>query len=463
MKKVIKLTLVMLSLSQSAYADINGDLGNIWKALGSEVVTNGAAYYKGQRGGHYTMGSMYMARQRKNRPLMSVNFPEINLDKSCYNQGVLNFGGMSFISGEELKNKLQGIVQQAGMMMVYLGVSSISPVIGETLQEVYSKLQELGGFLSDECQAAKQIVGMVGGTLGQHSAVAKDIFASMKTEQGSQSNLSEAYKAFPKGKNEALENAAKGDERKTIQNVNLAWKALEKTVGRNKEIKELMMTISGTVIIKANSKDADGPPDVQYISSRITSPNLLEALMKGNQDMPIISCGSDDTKCLKTELKTKEVSLADSFEAKVSEYFELFKTALKNDEELETKAQNFLAKSGLPIFKMYDVIFRHSRGNPKYEQGVLVETVAWNILYNYLTDLLKEADEAASNLQIAATQELKDFKEGIHQAKQVLVEFETKDIARYQLQMMQIKRSESMESVLAQEVQSMFSILQARS
>jgi conjugative transfer pilus assembly protein TraH len=462
MKKVIKLTLVMLSLSNSAYADINSELGKVWQSLGNEVVTNGSAYYQGQRGGHYTMGSVYMARQRKNRPLLSVNFPEINLDKSCYNQGVLNFGGISFISGDELKNKLQGIVQQAGMMMVYLGVSSISPVIGETLQEVYSKLQEIGGFLSDECQAAKQIVGMTGDALGQHSAVAKDIFANIKTEQGSKGNLSEAYKTFPIGKNEALESAAKKDERKTIQNVNLAWKALEKVVGRNNEIKELMMTISGTVIIRANSKDTDSPPDIQYISSQITSPNLLEALMKGNQSMPLISCNDKD-KCLKTELKTKNVSRAESFEAKVSEYFELFRDALKNDEELEMKAQTFLAKSGLPIFKMYDVIFQYSKGNPEYEQGILIEMVAWNILYNYLADLLKEADEAASNLQVSAMQELKSFKDGVYQAKQALLEFETKDIARYQLQMMQIKRSESIEASLAGEVQSMFSIMQARS
>lgn len=452
----------MLSLSQSAYASIQGELAKVWQSLGSEVVSNGSAYYQGQRGGHYTMGSVYMARQRKNRPLLSVNFPEINLDKSCYNQGVLNFGGISFISGEELKNKLQNIAQQSGMMMVYLGVSSISPVVGETLQEVYSKLQELGGFLSDECQAAKQIVGMAGDALGQHSAMARDIFASIKTEQGSKGNLSEAYKMFPKGKDKALEAAAKKDERKTVQNINLAWKALEKIAGRNNEIKELMMTISGTVVIRANSKDADSPPDVQYISSQITSPSLLEALMKGNQSMPLISCGSDKDKCLKTELKARNVSLAESFEAKVSEYFQLFRNALENDEELEDKGQTFLAKSGLPIFKMYDVIFQHSKGNTEYEQGILIEMVAWNILYNYLADLLKEADEAASNLHIMATQELKSFKNGVYQAKQALLEFETKDIARYQLQMMQVKRSEGMEAALAGEVQSMFSIVRAR-
>ena len=183
MKKTSLIFLLLLNAS-SAFASIDNELQSVWSSLGGQSVSNSASFYQGQKAGHYSMGSMYFSRPKKNRPLLSVNPPEIDFDKSCYSQGVLNFGGISFISGSELKDKMKSIAQQSGLMLAYLGVSSISPVIGETLQEVYSKLQELGGFLADECQAAKQIVGFAGDTLTQHSEMAKNIYAKMNTGYG---------------------------------------------------------------------------------------------------------------------------------------------------------------------------------------------------------------------------------------------------------------------------------------
>jgi conjugative transfer pilus assembly protein TraH len=257
MKRIcIYLITIFYSLySLTCVASVQNDLAKVWESLGGESVANGANFYKGQKAGHYTMGSMYFARQKKNRPLISVNPPEIDIDKSCYNQGVLNFGGMSFISGSEIKDKLTSISQQAGLMFAYLGISSISPVIGETLQEVYSKLQELGGFLADECQTAKQIVSFAGNKLSQHSEIAKDIFSKHNLSQGKQSDLSNSYKKFPNGKKEALSDLGSKDERYIIEDINLAWKAIDKLKIDSKEIKELMMTMSGTVIIKAAGND----------------------------------------------------------------------------------------------------------------------------------------------------------------------------------------------------------------
>ncbi|KIE04238.1 hypothetical protein NF27_IP00060 [Candidatus Jidaibacter acanthamoeba] len=465
MKRIISLSIILsLSLS-NAYAGageelkgINKELSNVWSALGTETVTNSARYYKGQQRGHYTMGSMYFARKKKNRPLVSVNFPEIDLDRSCYSQGVLNFGGISFISGDELKNKMQNIVQQAGMMFAYLGVSSISPVVGETLQEVYSKLQELGGFLADECQAAKQIVSFAGDQLSQHSAVAKDIFTKVETGAGSKKDLSSAYKDFPKGKTAALNKAATKDERLTVQDINIAWKALEKLSGSaDKELKELMMTISGTIIIKAPKNDSDAP-SYQYISSTVTSPGLLEAMLKGSKSMKVLKCAKTDTKCLSITEADKFIDEKESFEHKVSEYFDKFKEALQKDEELAEADQKFLAKAGVAAFKNYDVIFQYTNANPEYEQGILVEIVAWNILYNYLSDILKEVNEAANNLQLAANDELKEFRNSVKSAQKLLADFEMKDMSRYKLQLFLVKRSENMEQIMADETAQILSM-----
>ncbi len=456
MKKTSLILLLALT-TNAAFASIDNELQSVWNSLGGQSVSNSASFYQGQKAGHYSMGSMYFSRPKKNRPLISVNPPEIDFDKSCYSQGVLNFGGISFISGSELKDKMKSIAQQSGLMLAYLGISSISPVIGETLQEVYSKLQELGGFLADECQAAKQIVGFAGDTLTQHSEMAKNIYAKMNTGYGRKNDLSSSYKDFPKDKDTLLDEAAKKDEKMILENVNLAWKALEKLKmnGSNNELKELMMTISGTIIITANG---NAMPNYQYISSKVTSPSLLEALIKGNRNMKVLQCKDNHNKCLQVKDEDKHIKQEDGFEERVVGFLNKIKTALEKDEELDIADQHFLANSGIPAYAIYEKLYQYTNGNPEYEQGLLVELIAWNILYNYLGEILKEVNEAANNLQIAANTELKEFKDSIKNAQKLLTEYEMSDLSRYKLQLQMIKRAEGMEDSMANDISQLLSM-----
>jgi conjugative transfer pilus assembly protein TraH len=458
MKKTSFILLLALT-TNSALASIDNELQSVWSSLGGTSVSNSASFYQGQKAGHYSMGSMYFSKPKKNRPLISVNPPEIDFDKSCYSQGVLNFGGISFISGSELKDKMKSIAQQSGLMLAYLGVSSISPVIGETLQEVYSKLQELGGFLADECQAAKQIVGFAGDTLTQHSEMAKNIYAKMNTGYGRKNDLSSSYKDFPKDKDKLLNEAADKDEKMILENVNLAWKALEKLKmhSANNELKELMMTISGTIIITANG---NGMPEFRYISSKVTNQNLLEALLKGNRNMKVLQCSGNEShkKCLKVIENDKHIKQEDGFEERVVGFLNKIRKALEEDKELEPTDQNFLANSGIPAYAIYEKLYQYTNGNPEFEQGLLVELISWNILYNYLSEILKEVNEAANNLQIAANTELKEFKDSIKNAQKLLTEYEMSDLSRYKLQLEMIKRSESMEDAMANDVSQLLSM-----
>lgn len=456
---ILKLLFLQLFFVKGSYAGAYNNFGKIWENSGGVSSVNNPSYYKGQKSGHYTMGSMYFAREQKNRPLMSVRFPEFDFDKSCYSQGVLNFGGMSFISGPELMNKIQSIVTQAGMMFVYQGLSSISPVIGETVQEVYSKLQEVGGFLSDECQAAKTLNGMIGDTLTGHSSIAQNIVAKFGTGSGDKSDLSKAYKDYPKNKSEALSKAANKDESLILEDINLAWKSLEKLKISNNELKKFMMSVSGTIIIHAPKNDSS-PPNFQYISSNITSPELLKTLLKGGDSLPVIECTDDQQKCLSVKMGKQSIPKGESFEQRVVDYFEKFKKAIKDDSDIndnDTDLHSFLASSGLPVYKIYDVLYQYSNGNPGYEQGVFIEVVAWNILYNYLSDTLNQVTEAANNLQIAAAPQLKEFKASLVNTQKMLDSLQMKDLSRYKMQLFLVNRAENYEKIMADEVSSIYS------
>ena len=57
--------------------------------------------------------------------------------------GHLGFSGLGITSRTELIEKAKAVASDAGLALVYSGMSSVSPVIGEALQEVLSNLQKL--------------------------------------------------------------------------------------------------------------------------------------------------------------------------------------------------------------------------------------------------------------------------------------------------------------------------------
>ena len=146
------------------------------------------------------------------------------------------------------------------------------------------------------------------------------------------------------------------------------------------------------------------------------------------------------------------IAKGDGFEERVLGFLSKIRTALEEDKELDNAEQHFLANSGIPAYAIYEKLYQYTNGNPEYEQGLLVELIAWNILYNYLTEMLKEVNEAANNLQIAANTELKEFKDSIKNAQKLLTEYEMNDLSRYKLQLQMIKRAEGMEDMMANEV-----------
>ena len=246
-----------------------------------------------------------------------------------------------------------------------------------------------------------------------------------------------------------------------LEDVNLAWKALSKLTNTNNDLKEFMMSVSGTIIIKAGKSDND-IPTFQYVSSNITSPELLKTLLKGGNELPILKCNNYD-KCLDVTRDQKVISKSESFENLVASYFDKFRDHIAKDELIDDSnvdIHSFLSSSGMPVYKIYDVLYQYTNANPEYEQGVFVEIVAWNILYNYLSDILKQVTESTNNLQIAASKELTEFKQSLIQTQKMLANLEMKDMKRYEMQLFLINRAESYEKVMADEISKIYAIRQ---
>ena len=205
-------------------------------------------------------------------------------------------------------------------------------------------------------------------------------------------------------------------------------------------------------------KRIDGEPIVQYIASKIIDPELLDGMLKGDRKIQRLTCDAYE-KCLKPKDKEITIKENEGFESKIQNHINQYKQALKDDAELNKESQGILAKSGLPIFMMYDVLMRHTQGKTEVEEGILVQTAAWNILYNYLTEMIQESENAANNYTMPVGEELKRYRDTLIKAKEALDRYELQDTSKYQLQVMLVNRAKAMEKALRTESQKQIEVL----
>ncbi|NRA73716.1 MAG: conjugal transfer protein TraH [Rickettsiales bacterium] len=449
-----------ISLQSCLAKPVQDHLAKIWQSVGGSSVHTKSYVYKGQRARHYTGGSSYFMREVRNRPLFSFQPPEFNMNpQSCFQNAVMNFGGFSHINSEEIKGKIKAITTNAGLTMAYLGISAISPVIGETVQEVFSRLQELGGFLAKDCETGLHIGAAAGDIAAVYSERMKNAVGKFKKEAGIKTDYAAFLRDYPTGRNEAAKKLAEQSETMQLEDINFAWKAINKLSIQDKEIKELMMTLSGTIIIKAPTTD-NGSPSFRYISSAATDDEAIKALMEGNASMKILKCNEGDNKCLNPKMEEKKlVDQEDSFIAKVESYFEKFDKSIRDDEDPENDAQKFIHKCGFAALRINQVFFQNTSGNPKFERGALIKIAAWHILYNYLSDMLRDVSDATNILQIPTSQELNDFKRSLYEAKLALNAYDLKISKQNSLILQLVQRSEFLEQKMADETSKMLTLL----
>ncbi len=444
------LLFLLISSNVNGAESILDSISSLWNSLGGQSVSTGSNIYASQQSGNVTLGSIYIANKKHNRNLINVTFPTIDINHPCVKNSVLNFGGISFISGDELKEKLQSIAQTAGMIFVYLGLSSISPVISETLQEVYSKLQEVGGFLSDECLAAEMAVNFIKDKYTQYNTLRKKQVTDYELSKGDKTDIAGAYRSYPKDSGALSKEIGEKHPEKRLVNINLAWESLKKLQDVDIETKRLMMSISGTIIILENENDPDGHPAVEHIMPKITDPTVFQGLLKGSEQMSLLTC-KDSDKCLHVKdegFKLLSLQQRRGFEETVSDHFANFKIALDEDEELKPSSQSFLSQAGIPVYMMYDVLYRKTNGKPDAEAGILIQITSWNILYHYLTELINDSIKASNNYTILAADELNTYRKNLILAREMLGKYKMQDHNMHNLHVLLAQRSESQQRYL---------------
>jgi conjugative transfer pilus assembly protein TraH len=355
-------------------ADLGRDLQEFFNQVTDSNITPPGAY-KGQEGGFYTGGSVFI--RNPSRQLQFINLQLPHIEAGC--RGIdLHLGGWGYINSAKMVETLKAIGANANSYLFSLAIKQVSPFIGNQMDETFAWINDANWNNINSCQAAEKLVNnaasyfhetTVRTCIQQELGSGKDYFSARESCK-TQSRVNAKNK-------EALE---RGEP--VIDNINVAWKAIQnnpvlKTL--DNELKFLLMSLTGTVVVKT---EGNAVPEVRSYISKLQTEDVIYNLSTG-KNVNVYACA--DEHCLSISNQTITLPPDKTFVGKIYALLKGMEEKIVLDETaLSPQEKAFLEATSLPVYKMLNVYSAFGRGTSLLFPSHYAEVIAMDILYRYI-------------------------------------------------------------------------------
>jgi hypothetical protein len=222
-------------------------------------------------------------------------------------------------------------------------------------------------------------------------------------------------------------------------NFNLVWKALAKKTSSDsggRELKELLMSISGTII---GTKNANSKQSVIHRKSLINK-DLIKDFMgvggSGSNKVKLYKCDETE-KCLKPAINETAISKDSVLFDKIAKLIEqIVEKVYVNEGDLTNEEETLVALSSMPMITKIemDLGIYSNKANVALNQSEFIEALCFDVVTSYLSILLQEVQEAVGELafaQIADGEAFKSFEAEARTTMRLLAEHKNAAFKRY--------------------------------
>ncbi|MEI7412162.1 conjugal transfer pilus assembly protein TraH [Pectobacterium aroidearum] len=369
----------VFTVTPVATADVNKDMNQFFDKLGFASNTTQPAVWQGQAAGYASGGSLYARTQVKNIQLISMTLPDINAGCGGIDAYL---GSFSFISGEQLQRFVKQIMSNAAGYFFDLALQTTVPEIKTAKDFLQKMASDINSMNLSSCQAAQGIVGgLFPKTQVSQQKVCQDI--------AGESNIFSDWAASRQGctvggKSDSVrDKAGEKDKERVTKNINIMWQALSKNrmFDGNKELKEFVMTLTGSLIFGPNG-------EITPLPARTTDRDIIRAIMEGGK-AKIYHCNDSD-KCLKVVSDTNvSISKNNALKAQIEKLLNSIQNKALSDEPLSEKEKGFIAGTTIPVFKyLVDPLMLGVSSSVVYQ---LTDYIGYDILLQYIQELIQQA------------------------------------------------------------------------
>lgn len=408
-----KILLIMsLVLSFSVEASVKADLENFFNKSGFGSNVTSPMAFESQASGFFGGGSLYARTQVRQYQL-------VHLDMPTYRAGCggidLFTGSFSFLSHEKLVELGKSVMNDGGAYAVDVMLASTVPQLKGARDYLINLEQKVNQSTINSCQLGQNLVG---GLFPKTSESQKKICKDIGTQTGLFADFAQAQQQCSTSKDfdKAIEKASKDDavKKRVVLNKNLVWSMLqEKSLfSSDKELSEMVMSLTGTYIIDKNGK-------ITNVPSLANSAALINALVGGNsgsKNAKIWHC--KDTNCMSVTEQTIEIPEHSTLTAKIRNIISSLNNTLKADtDEPSASQKSFLSLTSIPVLKFLMVLNSTDYGNAAIDIDEYATLIAQDLLANYMTELLQEVSNATFGMEYNEDL-IRDIQRRVDRAKQ---------------------------------------------
>ena len=381
----MKRYLLFLVLFQSvAFADISSDLDDFFIGIGYASNTTNLQAFESQASGFFGGGSLYTRTPVRQYELVTLDLPDYRA--GCAGIDLFT-GSLSYISGDKLTNLGKQIMTNAGAYAVDVMLATTVPELKQVRDFLQSTVQKINQTAINSCEMAQNLVGGIWPkTVASQQKVCNDQ-RRMGREGLGHDYVSAHMSCGSDGFEEAIVNANKDEKRKkeVMLNKNLVWSMLKENsfLSSDKELEELVMTLTGTIIFDKQGK-------VTEVPSMANHAGLIHALL-GNQRMssaPIWRC-DEAVNCLHVYQDKVRFDASHSLSGRIRNLIISMDEKLKHDAKLSPAEQGLLEMTSLPVMKFLMVLNSTHYGNAAVDMESYATLIASDLLQQYLSHLLQ--------------------------------------------------------------------------
>jgi len=430
---------LLLSLSlvpNNALAGLDTLVKNVFPSGTMSNVTKGAITRE-QEGGHLTGGSVVIKTPANpGLQLLHVRAPSCKMGSPpCGMQFEIMGGGISAVSSEELMNHLKGLVENAVTYGGMMAIKTLCPQCQDLMEWLDAKADWVNNMAKIDCE------GMANLADGMVSKMAAGSRATRQTDMILNGEGKDAAEYTTNSKVDDGRDVTKNPELESQlgDNFNLVWKALAKKTTSDaggRELKELLMSISGTII---GTKDNDGKPSVVHKKSLINK-DLIKDFMgvggTGSNKVKLYTCDETE-KCLKPTINEAAIDKDSVLFTKISKLIEqIVEKVYVNQGDLTGEEETLVSLSSMPLITKIEIDLGvySNKANVALNQSEFIEALCFDVVTSYLALLLQEVQEAVGELafaQIADGEAFKAFEAEARTTMRLLAEHKNAAFKRY--------------------------------
>lgn len=385
--------ILLLAVKSAAHAGIQEDLNSFFTGINLASNVTSPAAFESQAAGFFGAGSLYARGAVRQYQLVQLDLPFARAGCGGID---MHLGSLSFLSEQKLIDLGKAVMSNTGAYAVDVLLASTVPELKQ-VRDYLQQLQQLANQASlNSCQMAQNLVGGVyPKTAESQQKICKD-----QAAMGKEGLVSDYVKARNEcannGFRQVMDKAEVDPERKkqVVLNKNIVWSILKEKsfLGLDKELAEMVMSLTGTLII-----DKDGR--VTHVPSLAASPQFIQTLLTGGQGAKRWRC-EEEVACLKVNLIDFTLPESATLTAQVRSLIERVNAAIVVDNLDDKGIESILASFSLPVLKFLTVLHSSEYASLSVDMEEYAGLIAHDLLTHYLNSLLSEVAAATAGSEM---------------------------------------------------------------